>query len=59
VLKAGRPMGRQLAGVPDPVEDVICRSRDLTSIGQLGVYGNAYYARLLECLREFFQRIEL
>ncbi len=38
---------------PD-VEQVVSRSRNLTSIERLEVYGNAYYARLLECLREEF-----
>jgi hypothetical protein len=32
------------------IEQVITRSRALDSIGRLQVYGNAYYARLLECL---------
>ncbi len=36
------------------VERVIERSNNLTSIERLGVYGNAYYARLMECLRESF-----
>lgn len=39
---------------PQDVESVITRSRALTSIERLQVYGNAYYARLLECLREEF-----
>jgi len=34
------------------VERVITRSQALDSIERLRVYGNAYYARLLECLRE-------
>lgn len=36
------------------VEQVVGRSCNLTSIERLAVYGNAYYARLLECLREEF-----
>lgn len=36
------------------VEDVVEPSRQLSSIDRLRVYGNAYYARLLECLREEF-----
>ena len=40
--------------VVDDVEDVIARSRELTSIDRLAIYGNAYFARLLECLREEF-----
>lgn len=34
------------------VEQVIERSQSLTSLERLEVYGNAYYGRLLECLRE-------
>ena len=36
------------------VEDVISRSEALSSVDRLGVYGNAYFARLLECMRESF-----
>ncbi len=36
------------------VEQVIGRSRSLTSIERLQVYSDAYYARLLECLRDEF-----
>ncbi len=36
------------------VERVIRRSQALGSLDRLAVYGNAYYARLLECLRESF-----
>jgi hypothetical protein len=36
------------------VESVIGRSKKRTSLERLAVYGNAYYARLLECLREVF-----
>ena len=38
----------------EQVEDVITRSKALTSIERLEVYGNAYYARLLECLRTVY-----
>ena len=34
------------------IEQVINPSRALTSIERLEIYGNAYYARLLECLRD-------
>jgi Putative DNA-binding domain len=34
----------------EDVDQVITRSRSLDSMGRLQVYGNAYYARLLECL---------
>lgn len=36
------------------VERVIARSQALDSMERLGVYANAYYARLLECLRDVF-----
>ena len=36
------------------IESVILRSKARTSVQQLTVYGNAYYSRLMECLREFF-----
>jgi hypothetical protein len=36
------------------IEEVISRSKALTSIERLEVYGNAYYARLLECLRTVY-----
>ncbi|MCE9552397.1 MAG: DNA-binding domain-containing protein [Planctomycetes bacterium] len=39
---------------PQDVERVIARSKALTSIERLEIYGSAYYARLLECLRESF-----
>ena len=36
------------------IEAVVTRSRNLTAAERLGVYHNAYYARLLACLREEF-----
>jgi hypothetical protein len=36
------------------VEDVILRSNALSAVERLRVYGNAYYSRLIQCLREFF-----
>ena len=39
---------------PGDIEDVISRSNALDSIQRLHVYANAYYARLLECLRDEF-----
>jgi hypothetical protein len=36
------------------VEQVVARSERQTSIERLAVYGNAYFLRLLECLRELF-----
>lgn len=36
------------------VEQVLTRSLAMSAIDRLEIYGNAYYARLLECLREEF-----
>ena len=35
-------------------EQVVTRSKALTAVERRAIYGNAYYARLLECLREEF-----
>jgi len=40
------------------VEQVITRSKALTSIERLRIYANAYYARLLDCMREFFPALD-
>lgn len=37
---------------PNQVERVVARSRALTSLERLDIYYRAYYARLLDCLRE-------
>lgn len=39
---------------PDELGQVLTRSQALSAADRLGVYANAYYARLLECLREEF-----
>ena len=39
---------------PDDIESVIERSRARTSVQRLEVYGNAYFARLMDCMRDFF-----
>jgi Putative DNA-binding domain len=39
---------------PEDVESVVTRSRALPAMARLEVYRNAYFARLLECLREEF-----
>jgi hypothetical protein len=39
---------------PDEAETVVTRSRALTALERLSIYSYAYYARLLECLREEF-----
>jgi len=36
------------------LEKIIRRSKNLTAEDRLGIYANAYYARLMECLRESF-----
>ncbi|HBI42632.1 MAG TPA: hypothetical protein DDY78_07200 [Planctomycetales bacterium] len=41
------------AGVAD-VEKVLTRSKAMTAVERLAIYGSAYYARLLECMREEF-----
>jgi hypothetical protein len=38
--------------VPDRIQQVVDPSKRRTSIERLEVYANAYYARLLECLRD-------
>ena len=45
---------RQIPVSPETVEDVITRSQSLSSLERLAIYGNAYYARLVECLRDEF-----
>ena len=44
----------QIDVAPDGVEQVVEPSKRRTSIERLEVYANAYYARLLECLRDEF-----
>lgn len=39
---------------PEDLERVVTRSRALSALDRLGIYGGAYHARLLECLREEF-----
>jgi hypothetical protein len=43
---------QQIAIVPEQAERVITRSKALTAIERLQIYHHAYFARLLECLRE-------
>jgi hypothetical protein len=46
---------RQLLSVDSgSVETVVLPSASQTSVERLAVYGNAYYARLLHCLRDLF-----
>ncbi len=39
---------------PKEMEKLLTRSKTLTALERLQIYGSAYYARLLECLREEF-----
>lgn len=39
---------------PEQIDTIIRPSRQLTSEERLAIYGNAYFARLLECLRTIF-----
>jgi len=43
-----------LAVEPEEVERIVTPSRTLTGLERLEIYHRAYYARLLECLREEF-----
>ena len=40
------------------LEAVIGRSRNLTAAERIGIYANAYYARLLECLAAYFPMLQ-
>ena len=42
----------------DVLDTVVSPSQNLTSAERLGIYGNAYFARLMECLRESFPALE-
>jgi hypothetical protein len=44
----------ELAVPAGDVESMVTRSRSLSAMARLEVYRNAYFARLLECLREEF-----
>jgi hypothetical protein len=45
---------QQVAITAKDVEQVVTRSRALRALDRLQIYAGAYYARLLECLREEF-----
>lgn len=45
---------QEIAITPEQVEQVILPSRNQSSVERLAVYGNSYFARLLECLRSMF-----
>ncbi len=42
---------------PADVEQVVTRSKALSAVDRLAIYGYAYYARLLECLKEEFPAV--
>ena len=49
------PPARELLNVsPADLEQVVTRSQALPALERLAIYGNAYQARLLECLRDEF-----
>lgn len=43
---------------PEEIESVVPASSQLDSISKIEVYGNAYYARLIECLGEEFPAVK-
>ncbi len=49
-----QPARQQIEITAADVEQVVCRSQALTAIQRLEIYHNAYFARLMECLRETF-----
>ncbi|MCA9073355.1 MAG: putative DNA-binding domain-containing protein [Planctomycetaceae bacterium] len=48
---------QQIPVSPDAIAEVVTRSQSLTSLERLQVYGNAYYARLVECLKGEFPAV--
>ena len=42
---------------PESIEGVVHRSKAMTSIDRLAVYGNAYYIRLFKCLQDCFPAV--
>ncbi len=44
----------EISVTPASVEKVVERSQSLSSLERLQIYGNAYYTRLVECLRDEF-----
>lgn len=49
------PQAREHLDVhPHDIEQVLTRSQAMSAVERLEVYGNAYFARLIECLREEF-----
>jgi len=48
------PGGVEMGAASESVESVIGRSRALSSVERLTIYNQAYFARLLDCLRQEF-----
>jgi len=48
----------EIAASSATIEDVIGRSNSLGSVERLAVYGNAYFARLVECLGDEFPALK-
>lgn len=48
----------EVATSPADIESVIGSSRSLSSVDRLAVYGNAYFARLVECLGDTFPAVK-
>jgi Putative DNA-binding domain len=46
---------RHIDVAPDAVETVVTRSRGMSATERLAIYNGAYFARLLECLRDEFR----
>ncbi len=48
---------QQISLSPASVDQIVTRSKSLTSLERLQIYGNAYYARLVECLRDEYPAV--
>ncbi|WP_437192904.1 HvfC/BufC family peptide modification chaperone [Planctomicrobium sp. SH527] len=48
---------QEIAVVPEQINDVILPSHECSSVQRLAVYGNAYFARLIECLEGEFPAV--
>jgi hypothetical protein len=47
----------EIGAAAGEAEKVVTRSKALTAVERLSIYGNAYYGRLLECMREEFPAV--
>ena len=48
----------EIAASPADIQFVIGRLESLSSVDRLAVYGNAYFARLVECLGDTFPAVK-